>query len=488
MRKIVADNKIGILFFLIFSSTLCHSQNNSENLLKEAKESAKKALEVGANIFAKSNYEKGADYYKDAESALKDGKSLDDINGKLLQAIDYYKKATETANLMNINFIDLMKIRQLAIDAGAYENFPKLWNEAEDNFSDAADEYNDKNIEKVKKYSNAATENYKLAELNGLKYRYMNDLHTAITKAEDNNLQKSTPVTLKKSKQLAQEAENILDANRYDTLNARNTVTQSLYDLNHGLYMQSLFKKMNEQEKTWEDLVLSWEEPLIKISSEYKLNALFDNGYENITSQIISKIHDERTKTALVGKETLKLNTDIEELKKSIEEYKTKMIALEDENAKYKNQFAESEKNAQLIESVSTMFLPSEAEIVRNGDLIIVRLTNFIFPANKSSIDPQYFSLLTKVQKAIQTFPNCTVVIEGHTDSQGDNKKNITLSQARADAVFQYLMANMGMDISRISSIGYGAAKPIANNATEEGRTRNKRIEIVINPHVISVK
>ena len=52
MRKIVANNKIGILFFLIFSSALCYSQNNSENLLKEAKESAKKALEVGANIFA----------------------------------------------------------------------------------------------------------------------------------------------------------------------------------------------------------------------------------------------------------------------------------------------------------------------------------------------------------------------------------------------------------------------------------------------------
>jgi outer membrane protein OmpA-like peptidoglycan-associated protein len=488
MGKIISLRKTVILFLVIFSSSIYYSQNNSENLLKEAKESARKALEIGANIFAKSNYEKAVDYYKDAESALKDGNSIEDINQKLLQAIDYYKKAIDTAALMSANFVDLINIRKLALNAQAEENFPKLWKEAESNFVDAADEYNDKNIEKVKKYSGAASEFYKEAELNGIKYRYLNDVHVAIAKAEDNNLMKSAPVTLKKSKQLVQDAENILDANRYDTLKAKNNAAQALYELNHGLYMQSLFKKMNEQEKTSEDLVLSWEEPLIKISSEFKLNAFFDNGYENIASQIISNINDEMAKIALAEKESLKLNATIDELKKTIEENEIKISAIESENAKYKNRFAESEKNTKLIESVSTMFLPSEAEIVRNGDLIIIRLVNLIFSTNKSSIDPQYFSLLTKVQKAIQIFPSCTVVVEGHTDSQGDNKKNITLSQARADAVFQYLLANMGIDISRISSIGYGAAKPIANNATEEGRAKNRRTEIVIDPHVSEMK
>jgi len=488
MEKIISFRKTVILFLVIFSSSIYYSQNNSENLLKEAKESARKAFEAGANIFAKSNYEKGVDYYKDAESALKEGKSIEDINQKLLQAIDYYKKAIDTATLMNVNFSELMKIRQLALNAGAEENSTKLWKEGEGNFIDAADEYNDKNIEKVKKYSDVASDIYKEAELNGLKYRYLNDVRVAIAKAEDNNLMKFAPVTLKKSKQIVQDVENILDANRYDTLKAKKTAAQALYELNHGLYMQSLFKKMNEQEKTSEDLVLFWEEPLIKISSEFKLNAYFDNGFENITSQIINNINDERAKTALTEKELIKLNAALDELKKTIEENKIRIAAIESENAKYKTQFAESEKNIKLIESVSTMFLPSEAEIVRNGDLIIIRLVNLIFPTNKSSIDPQYFSLLTKVQKAIQIFPNCTVVVEGHIDSQSDNKKNITLSQARADAVFQYLMANMGIDISRISSIGYGAAKPIANNATEEGRARNRRIEIVIDPHVSEVK
>lgn len=182
MRKIYSVRKTTILFFLFFSSSLYYSQNNSESILREAKESAKKALEAGANIFAKSNYEKGADNYKDAENAIKDGKSIEDINQKLSQAIEYYKKAIDTAPLMSSNFVDLMKIRQLALNAGAYENYPKLWKEAEGNFSDAVDEYNDKNIEKIKKYSNLAAENYKEAELNGLKYRYLNNIQAAFQK------------------------------------------------------------------------------------------------------------------------------------------------------------------------------------------------------------------------------------------------------------------------------------------------------------------
>jgi len=243
MKKIYSVRKTAVLFFLIFSSSQYYSQNNSESLLREAKESARKALEVGANIFAKLNYEKGADYYKDAENAIKDGKGIEDINQKLLQAIEYYKKAIDTAPLMSSNFVDLMKIRQIALNAGAYENYPKLWKEAEGNFSDAFDEYNDKNIEKIKKYTNLATEIYLKAELNSLKYRYLNDIRIAISKAEDNNLQKTAPITLKKSKQLVLEAENTLDANRYDTSKAKNIASRALYELNHGLYMQSLFKK-----------------------------------------------------------------------------------------------------------------------------------------------------------------------------------------------------------------------------------------------------
>ena len=69
-------------------------------------------------------------------------------------------------------------------------------------------------------------------------------------------------------------------------------------------------------------------------------------------------------------------------------------------------------------------------------------------------------------------------MIEGHTDSFGGDKANLDLSQRRADAVMQYLLANMDIERSRIFSMGYGESKPIANNETKEGRAQNRRIDL----------
>ena len=90
--------------------------------------------------------------------------------------------------------------------------------------------------------------------------------------------------------------------------------------------------------------------------------------------------------------------------------------------------------------------------------------------------------MLTKVQNAIKVFPECTITVEGHTDSYGSDEMNYGLSQQRSDAVKQYLIANMGMEESKINSVGYGENRPIANNETQEGRTKNRRIDVLIHP------
>ncbi|MCB0294734.1 MAG: OmpA family protein, partial [Calditrichaeota bacterium] len=96
---------------------------------------------------------------------------------------------------------------------------------------------------------------------------------------------------------------------------------------------------------------------------------------------------------------------------------------------------------------------------------------------------PKFFSLLTKVQNAIRTFPESNLTIEGHTDSFGSDSQNLALSEKRAEAVRQYLLANMSnLNPDRVLAVGYGESKPIANNETREGREKNRRIDIVIHP------
>jgi outer membrane protein OmpA-like peptidoglycan-associated protein len=71
------------------------------------------------------------------------------------------------------------------------------------------------------------------------------------------------------------------------------------------------------------------------------------------------------------------------------------------------------------------------------------------------------------------------VVVEGYTDNVGSAASNQKLSETRAKAVMQYLI-DRGVDKKRLKSVGYGASKPVDDNKTEEGRAKNRRVELGI--------
>ena len=75
--------------------------------------------------------------------------------------------------------------------------------------------------------------------------------------------------------------------------------------------------------------------------------------------------------------------------------------------------------------------------------------------------------------------PELKLTIEGHTDNVGDASANQALSQARAEAVRQALVAGYGAEAGRLEAKGFGASKPAAPNATPEGRAANRRVELV---------
>jgi outer membrane protein OmpA-like peptidoglycan-associated protein len=145
------------------------------------------------------------------------------------------------------------------------------------------------------------------------------------------------------------------------------------------------------------------------------------------------------------------------------------------------------EKIRQQFDSVEKTFTREEAQVLRDGNDVIIRLVGLTFDVGKSNIKPEHFGLLTKVQNAINTFPECNISVEGHTDSHGSDALNLRLSQERADAVKAYLLANMSIDPSRMEAVGYGESKPIANNETAEGRAKNRRIDIVIHPQLLGM-
>ncbi len=98
------------------------------------------------------------------------------------------------------------------------------------------------------------------------------------------------------------------------------------------------------------------------------------------------------------------------------------------------------------------------------------------FKSGSAEILPGSYTLLDRAAKVLQDYPDVRLEISGHTDNRGRAGYNITLSQKRAESVKTYLVSR-GIDPSRLTSIGFGKDRPIADNATATGRATNRRIE-----------
>ncbi|UNU73253.1 OmpA family protein [Moraxella nasovis] len=108
-----------------------------------------------------------------------------------------------------------------------------------------------------------------------------------------------------------------------------------------------------------------------------------------------------------------------------------------------------------------------------------VRL-NILFDFDKSNIKPQHQSEIAKAAEFLKEYPTAQVIVEGHTDSKGSDSYNQALSERRAASVRTALITNHGIVPNRISAQGYGETRPVADNSTEEGRTQNRRVMVVI--------
>ncbi len=116
----------------------------------------------------------------------------------------------------------------------------------------------------------------------------------------------------------------------------------------------------------------------------------------------------------------------------------------------------------------------AKASAVAAGSRLALKVN---FDTGKSIIKKQYYDELKVVGDGLNEQKNLKGVIEGHTDNVGNAKSNQLLSQRRANAVRDYIVKNFKIDKKRLAAKGFGQTKPVADNATAEGRAQNRRIE-----------
>ncbi|MBE7373538.1 OmpA family protein [Pseudomonas lopnurensis] len=106
------------------------------------------------------------------------------------------------------------------------------------------------------------------------------------------------------------------------------------------------------------------------------------------------------------------------------------------------------------------------------------------FDFDKSQVREESYSDIRNLADFMQQYPQTSTTVEGHTDSVGTDQYNQRLSERRAEAVRNVLVNEYGVESGRVNSVGYGESRPVADNATEEGRQINRRVEAEVEAQV----
>ncbi len=146
-----------------------------------------------------------------------------------------------------------------------------------------------------------------------------------------------------------------------------------------------------------------------------------------------------------------------------------------DETAKAEQLKQEKEELSSRLQGA----LSSVAETTSTARGLIVNLPDILFDTSKATLKPGTREVIAKLSGILLMMPELNLRIEGHTDSTGSRELNQTLSERRALSVQDYLVSQ-GIDATRMTAVGYGWDRPVADNSTAEGRKKNRRVEIVI--------
>ncbi|HKL63958.1 MAG TPA: OmpA family protein [Woeseiaceae bacterium] len=453
-------------------------------LFEEADAARAGAEELQAPLFSPRHWERGVKDYEAAEDGLERGRSVDYIRGKLADAEEHFTSAAEAAELARITLATVLETREDARAAEAPARSAPIWEDAEDEFRDAISELERGDLQDARQRAAEAESLYRDAELSAIKSRYLGDTRRLLEEAERARVERYAPITLARSKRLLQQAEKELNENRYDTDLPRNLARQANYEARHAIRLADRVRDVRDDERTVEELILSWERSLKAVAGAADIVPDLIDGNEALTAELVAYVENLRARNRTLEQDLADSVSRVAEMEEEIrilderlggatEERRALMQRLQARN-RIREQFAQVEK----------MFERDEAQVFREGNDVTLRLVGLSFPSGSAALNAEHYPLMEKVERAINVFPRSQLTVEGHTDSYGGDESNLRLSQARADAVMQYMINALRVPSYRLRATGYGETRPVASNETADGRARNRRIDLVISPEL----
>jgi outer membrane protein OmpA-like peptidoglycan-associated protein len=197
------------------------------------------------------------------------------------------------------------------------------------------------------------------------------------------------------------------------------------------------------------------------------------------TAQDQAKLREVHSRSALAEQKEHAATT--EELSKTREQLARERATVQNQNGELQAE-TERRKQAEAAQADALAALGRVENVKKEARGTVITLSgSVIFASGGSELLPAARNKLSEVATALDQGETSKISVEGHTDSVGSDPMNQQLSMRRASAVRDSLVAG-GVAAERISVVGYGSTRPVADNTSEAGRANNRRVEIVVQP------
>jgi outer membrane protein OmpA-like peptidoglycan-associated protein len=436
------------------------------------------------DVLSPKNFAEAVAAFESASRDAEKGKAMEKIRARVTAGEAALKRAQESAAAARQLVPSTIATRDDALKANAPKLAPEAWLKAAQRFNDAMRENEQADVRNAQKKAAEAEVLLRDAELTAIKAGVLGAARTAIAEDESAKVGKLAPRTLDAAQRYLAQAEQEIQRNRYDLVTARNLAAQARYEARHAAYLAKLIASATAAEKDdkagYEAMILAWEEPLKRMAKNMELAVRFDEGFDPALQELDEHVQQQQHEIHRLKTELQDRDQQITTLNAQLEKMEARLGGVSEERIALQRRVDAQERIRVNAATIQSTFAPDEARVLRQGDDVVISLLGIGFAPGKSTIDSSSAPLMNKVRDALQLFPGASVSVEGHTDANGSDSTNLILSQDRADAVKAYLVNNFGLDPEKISSVGYGEARPVATNETSEGRARNRRIDLVI--------
>jgi outer membrane protein OmpA-like peptidoglycan-associated protein len=423
------------------------------------------------------------------DAAVKDaarGRKDDKVRARVQEGEAALGRATAAATAARQVLGSVIKAREDTLSAAAPKFAGEAWTKAAERFREAMTENEQNDAKNAQRRAAEAEVLMREAELIAIKGGILDEARALIAQADEAKVGKLAPRSLQAAKRYLAQADQEIQRNRYDVAQPRKLAAQARYEARHATYLAQLIERVlkeeNDDQAGVEGLILSWEESLKQIAAEMELSAQFDKGMQPPMQEINEHAGQQAVDVSRLKQEVADRDDQLAALNTQLQRLESRLGGVSEERVALQRRVDAQERMRSSVRALEASFTTDEARVTRQGDDVVLSLLGIKFPSGRSTIDNSSAALMRKVQQGLALFPGASISIEGHTDANGSDSTNLILSQDRADAVRQYLVANFAMDPEKVTSVGYGEARPVATNETAAGRTRNRRIDLVIHP------